>query len=362
MSETGATLITRSAPLTAAWVHSILDRAVEDTPQAFAQIKTALVSGQGQTYRDFRRELTPVPWIVWRDIIIGYAGLLAVVAVALVLEATYPVASYVATIPVAVLLGFALHHLGMFQHAAAHFGIAQDRGTNDALANVLFGVLFASHIKAYRAQHGAHHLNHGGEGDSENAYIEKLDAVFFLNWLSGRRTLQKLLGIGRATPTVSPEWAETAKKYGWFRLSSLLIHVAICIVLFWAGFIAVAIAWGLAIGVFFPMISDVRLIVEHRRPDADPGANYAVERHGAYTRMFKGGLFSKVIGSAGFDRHMLHHWEPSVPYERLPDLERYLRSAGLGEILDGRTTTYSVAFGQLIRIGTSARSASHSAR
>ena len=81
----------------------------------------------------------------------------------------------------------------------------------------------------------------------------------------------------------------------------------------------------IGVGVFLPFFGALRQILEHRAPEADGGVDYARTPHGAYTRIFHGGLFAKTFGGAGFDRHLLHHWEPQVSYTRLADLETYLR-------------------------------------
>jgi fatty acid desaturase len=334
-----ATLTGRESSLSGVeWCRSVLSGAIEDTPQQFALIKTRLVSNSGVPYRDYRRTLTPDPRVVWREITVGYAALAITLGSMFALETFYPVAAYIAVIPTAFLLGALLHYLGLFQHAAAHDGLAKDRRANDRLANIFLGALLASEIQAYRVQHMLHHRNHGTLKDNENAYVDALDSRYFITWLSGMRTIQKLLAPAPMEAEAPPAGG------GRFRLLSLAGHGLVFIVLILSGYVAVALAWALAVGILFPMISDTRLILEHRREDADPRVNYRTEAHGAYTRMFRGGLSRRLLGAAGFDRHMLHHWEPAIPYERLQDLETYLHSAGLTELIEARKTTYPRAF------------------
>jgi fatty acid desaturase len=56
--------------------------------------------------------------------------------------------------------------------------------------------------------------------------------------------------------------------------------------------------------------------------------------------MFGVGPLASTFGGAGFNRHLLHHWEPTVPYPRLAELERYLADTIAGPIIETRRCTY----------------------
>jgi hypothetical protein len=43
----------------------------------------------------------------------------------------------------------------------------------------------------------------------------------------------------------------------------------------------------------------------------------------------------------GFNRHLLHHWDASVSYTRLGELEHRLQSTEAGPILAAREGSYS---------------------
>ena len=63
--------------------------------------------------------------------------------------------------------------------------------------------------------------------------------------------------------------------------------------------------------------------------------------------MFGDGLIAQTMGGAGYNRHLMHHWEPGVSYTRLPDLERFLADTPLAAVMARRTTTYGRIFRRL---------------
>jgi hypothetical protein len=75
-----------------------------------------------------------------------------------------------------------------------------------------------------------------------------------------------------------------------------------------------------------------------------------MQDHGAFTRLFKGGIFANTFGGAGFNRHLLHHWEPQVSYTNLPELEAFLETTAMRHIMQQRRTTYRETFCRLFSI------------
>jgi len=111
-----------------------------------------------------------------------------------------------------------------------------------------------------------------------------------------------------------------------------------------------ALSWMLGIGFVFPFLGATRQLLEHRRPDADDRADYTRSDHGTYTRLFAGGLFGSTFGAAGFNRHLLHHWEPQVSYTNLPELEEFLAQTPMRGVMDTHRSTYLRAAWQLFRL------------
>jgi hypothetical protein len=101
---------------------------------------------------------------------------------------------------------------------------------------------------------------------------------------------------------------------------------------------------------FFPFFVSLRQTLEHRDEDADPAADYAQVDHGATNRLFGDGPVANTLGSAGFNRHALHHWEPQVSYTRLRQLELYLLRTELEPMVRERQTTYRKTLLRLLEL------------
>jgi hypothetical protein len=59
---------------------------------------------------------------------------------------------------------------------------------------------------------------------------------------------------------------------------------------------------------------------------------------------------ANTLGSAGFNRHALHHWEPNLSYTRLQDVERYLLRTPVAPAVRSRQTTYWDTFLRLLEL------------
>lgn len=100
-------------------------------------------------------------------------------------------------------------------------------------------------------------------------------------------------------------------------------------------------------GVFFPFFIGLRQLLEHRDEFAKGDVDYHRTPHGAVNRMFGSGPLASTFGGAGFNRHILHHWEPQLSYTRLKELEAYLMDTDFADILRSRRTTYVSIFVRL---------------
>ena len=138
---------------------------------------------------------------------------------------------------------------------------------------------------------------------------------------------------GSWTSSSRGRWSGNGLRYG-FSIS------------FWtaAGRWAAALAWASGVGVAFPFFGALRQLLEHRSLEARGQVDYTQVDHGGYTRLFGTGPFASLFGAAGFNRHLLHHWEPQVSYTCFDELEDIFVAVGMGPALDARRTTYGAAF------------------
>ncbi|MEO5938896.1 MAG: fatty acid desaturase [Sphingomonas sp.] len=303
------------------------------TPAAFRQ-QMLIETGQG--YTAFRKTLAPRYGRVLMDIALGYAALVGLLV--LIAQADgFSAATLGAATLGAVGVGFFVAYLQLFIHEGAHYNLAATRQTNDRLADWLICWQVGTSIDGYRATHGEHHRHLGKPGDTEVSYRHALSPRFVFEMLTGIHAARVFAGR-KAEPNARSVQASRVPL-----LRGVFIHGGLVAGLVFAGAWSAALAWCGGIAVAFPFFATVRQLLEHR---PTPGM---VDEGDAVTRLFGDGVFARVFGGAGFNRHLLHHLEPQISYTRLGDLETYLRHTSMAETLDARRATYFGTFVELIR-------------
>ena len=280
-------------------------------------------------YAEFRRTLTPDYRRVRRDIALGYAALAGAVA------ATGTI-GYWAIPAGALTIGFFIAYLQLFIHEAAHFGLAADRAANDRIADRLICWQVGTDIASYRDTHWQHHRALGGPDDSEVSYRNRLSLGFVAAMLSGVHAVRVFL-----SRSGDAALAPAQKKKRSPLIIGMTAHLSLLVALVAVGWWPAAIAWVGGMAICFPFFATMRQLLEHR-PAGESGAR-------AITRLFGDGLFSRLFGGAGFNRHMLHHLEPQTPYTRLAELETFLMATSARAELDARRSSYARAFRDLVR-------------
>jgi fatty acid desaturase len=301
--------------------------------------RDSLVSRAGVRYHDFKRSLIPRYRRVWFELLCGHATLILTTAGIVTAYRYRPSLAALIVVIGATSYGYALAFIVLFFHEAAHYNLARDRAHNDRLANVFIGLFLGQTVGAYRLTHFNHHRYLGTPDDSEHSYFDPLNVTFIAESLTGIKTLKRLAGRNRAAG---------AGIDALMVLGSLL-HLAIVAVALRLGYWPLAVAWAIAVVIVFPFLAATRQLLEHRGEHATPETNYSVVPHGAVNRMFGSGPVASTLGGAGFNRHMLHHWEPQISCTRLRDLERFLRDTAAAHVLEQGTTSYGSTFLQLLR-------------
>jgi fatty acid desaturase len=311
--------------------------------------KSDLRDKSGQTYSEFKRKLTPKYFVVWRDIVLSYVAL-GVVSAALISIHSARLWIVLLSIPLgAFFIGFIFAYLNLFFHEAAHWNLARNRDVSDGLADFFVGTFFGQSIKAYRTVHFGHHQNHGTPADSEHSYFDALNMRFFVGALFGVRAFQ----VARKRENFADaagQGSKSASKAALVR--GLLVNGLIVGGSIWAGYWAFAVAWTAGLASVFPFFNATRQLLEHRDELANDSVNYAEVAHGRINRLFGDSLLAQTLGGAGFNRHLLHHWEPQVSYTRLAELEAFVFQTPYAELFQRRQTTYSRTFLQLIKLSS----------
>jgi fatty acid desaturase len=337
--------------MTSLATHDEMPQPFDDYSRSFSRMRGQLVDGEGVCYTDFVRGLKPVYWRVYLDIGLRYAAWVGTVVVASVAQAN-GVSPFIVVPSAAVLI--AMFSPAVHIHEASHWNIASDRNTNDFLCNLLMSWIMGLEIKFYRKVHFDHHRHLGTVRDTERSYFFPLNAMFILKGIIGISVAQTLLGYLKRSgeshlPTGRVEKETHALGFAPIAVlaSGVIIHGLIVVGLWYFGHTAASAAWLIGVGVLIPLLGSIRQILEHRMDDARSDIDYSEVDQGACTRIFGDGLFAKLLGASGFNHHLLHHWDPQIPYTRLPELERFLNGTQMRDILDRRRSTYQAVFRRL---------------
>ncbi len=309
--------------------------------------KTSLVNSQGVKYTKFRASLKPKYHIVWAEIFAGYAIMIATLLLAGWAQNKYP-GFFWLTIPLcAINVGYWFTYLHLFMHEASHYNIAPGKELNDKLANIFLGLVAGLDIKFYRVIHFEHHRHLGTTKDTENTYFEPLNWKFIIESVTGIRVLRvlgKRNNVIRAIEGLSPEILRNNKR---MTILGAIFNLSVAVSMFAFGYWQPALVWLGGLGIVFPFFHSLRQLLEHRGEYAKADVNYFEVNHGEISRMFGTGPINSTLGSAGFNRHLLHHWDPQASYTRLKEIEEFLKDTEIGPKLEGVHTSYVTTFFKL---------------
>ncbi len=318
--------------------------------QQFHILKAGLTDSTGTAYTEFKKTLKPKYNIVWRDISIAWAGIIAVLFISgFIFRISNTVISILLVIPASAMLGYIMAGLVNFFHEAAHHNISGNKTLNDLLANLFIGILIGQGIKNYRLVHWQHHAALGTTADTERSYFESLNLRFCFLSLSGISAISFFLKRAAFTNGKQQARAKNSRAEKYFMLAAALVFHGLLITYFsLTAQYGLTAVWILATGSFYPFFNRLRQLIEHRSETAGPETDYCVTDHGKTNRLFGDSFIDRTFGSAGFNRHLLHHLEPTVSYTRLVDLETFLEDSPLSAPLKKQQSTYFSILKKLI--------------
>lgn len=308
-----------------------------------------VVDSKGTAYAVFRKTLKANYFIVWRDIIIGYILLIATIFSYFLLERNFGFGwQTILALPfLAFIAAFWLAFIQLFVHEAAHYNIHPNKKTNDRLANIFLCHILGVNIKSYRLTHSKHHVKLGQTEDTEHSYFNRLTPFFLLKMLTGIHVLDVLKSRNKLNN------AQTKKSLSQSRtalIAGALLNLAFLLLLLYFGYLLTAALWVATVIVFYPFFATIRQLLEHRAEEYNSDIDFQEVNHGKNSRVFKSNLFSYFMGGAGFDRHLLHHWDPEISYTRLREVEQFLSDTEkCGPIVNESKTSYLETFLKLIK-------------
>jgi len=313
-----------------------------------------VASRDGETWGTVRTELHPNYRMVWIEIGFAYAMIVSGFTAMCALNAYFGNWPALIAVPfVAVWIGYWLVSLGGFIHEAAHFNLARDPGTNDLLAAWFVYPLYPLDVKAYRKSHWSHHLHLGDPEDTEISYHNRPTLGLLLQSVTGIYSLRVLLRYASGPPSKNVETPKRSSNNQSKALVAFLraatLHGAIVIGTAWAGWYAAALCWVVAQLTINQTLAMIRQMLEHRSADALDGVDYRQVSHGPINRMFGVDFLSRKFGSAGFNRHLLHHWDPTISYTCFDEMERFFLKTDLADEIESSRTTYLQALRSLMK-------------
>jgi fatty acid desaturase len=317
---------------------------VHDIP---VSLKSTLVDEAGMRYRDFRQRLRPRWARVWIELLAAYLVLAGALASLSVWDPA-GVQAIAAAAFGALLIGYTIAYISNFLHEATHYNLVPGRKANDIVGNALMSWLFGTSVDLYRKVHFVHHRKLGTTMDSETSYFDPLRVRYLVEGLFGLKALRTIRRWGDVQETAEPS-GSTVRRLSWLGVA-LVVNAAIVLPLAATGHWAAAAAWVAGELAVFPFFVSLRQTLEHRAEDAESEVDYRRVEHGAVNRLFGDGPVASTLGSAGFNRHALHHWEPQISYTRLKDLEAYLMQTELASQIQERQTSYHRTFLRLLEL------------
>lgn len=319
--------------------------------EVFRRWRADLRDESGQSFDQLKDSLRPRYGQVWMQLLSAY--LLIVVTVVCLVTIQPGLAPWWQNVLVGLLAGIPLGYLvafiALWLHEAAHYNLYPSRGVNDLLANIFSGMILMHDVRGYRRIHFLHHRHLGEVDDTERSYFYPLNLRYFLESLTGIRVLRLLLERAGAEAQESKAGRAEQGYFNWASPVGALMHLTILGGSVYFQQYALAVAWVFGVSIFYPFFGALRPALEHRKPDADPLCDYSTEPHGAYTRTFEPGLISATFGGAGFNRHLIHHWDPGISCTCFPRVERFLEQSQLRDFYLARKTTYREALVTLLR-------------
>jgi fatty acid desaturase len=306
--------------------------------------RSAIVNSAGVTFSEFRKQLKPKYFTVWRDITLGYVVLLFTGFVAVAAQEQTIALQIAAGAVCAGLFGYFLAYLQLFFHEAAHYNIAKDRKKNDTLANIFIGALVGQEISVYRPIHLMHHRYLGTVEDTEHSYFDGLTFKYILESMTGIRVLKVLSSREKVMKSKEQTQQRKLSNVNSQLLIGAALNGAIVILAIMMSWYILAASWTIGILVVFPFFGAVRQLLEHRGEYAHKSQDYTLIPHGEVNRMFGDGPLASTLGAAGFNRHLLHHWEPAISYTCFRELEMYLMDTQVADFVQSRQTSYMSTF------------------
>lgn len=259
--------------------------------------------------------------------ILATAGEWGVIAAAIAISTYFwnPVLYVLAVI----LIGSRQHALLILGHDASHFRILPTRWQNDLISNVfLMWPTFAS-VEGFRKFHGTHHqyTNLPNDGNRHIWYTHDAAGELAPDWQFPKTRLGLVwVLVKRAAFVTGLFWivrglvgSTLIPSPGWMRAARFTFYAgtagALTVFGAWYAFL---LYWIVPFCTWHIAAQYIRLICEHSAVESE------LEEYSLTRTTIPTWLESVFILPCNIGYHLEHHWYPSVPFYRLPELHQAL--------------------------------------
>ena len=304
---------------------------------------TSLKNNSGLRYLDFRKKLKPAYYKVWIDMLFCFLMMFLPVLLFSVF-ANHSIATYVLVPLCALWSAFWIQAYNLFFHESAHFNIHDNKNINDMISNIVFTPFFGVLVKSYRLSHWEHHKHLGSAKDTEISYMTAVSLSNALQMVLGIYHVKMILKYFKNFKSVGSKINRNSRSsiFLFTLLIAVFFQFSISYLMLMYVSTAACLSWIIAYFFLYPMISNLRQTLEHRPTDLHQSFTTTDSR--AVNRIFGTDFFSKYFGAAGFNRHLLHHYDPLISYTNFNELESFLKDTQVAEKVSSTRSTYPEVF------------------
>lgn len=229
-----------------------------------------------------------------------------------------------------VFIGARQHALTVLGHDASHYRFLPSKKWNDAIGNLFMQWPLFISVAGFRKFHGDHHKYFGLEGDGNRTLwrTHDKDGALTREWTYPKTRAQLAVKLLRHSVGLTGlRWVLRGLLSVFFlknesvqaKVLRVAYYAAVAAALTWLdAWLSFALLWVLPLCTWHITIQYMRLIAEHSAVSSEDPA-YQGTRTTIPTRLEALLILPRNIGY-----HLEHHWYPSVPFYRLPDLHARL--------------------------------------
>jgi len=232
------------------------------------------------------------------------------------------------------LIGTRQHALGILVHESVHHRVAAVRSWNDVLSDYLAGYPLLTPTEGYRAFHLKHHRLLDTADDPERVTIDKFPREWTYPMPPGRFWRLLLRDLSGLWPLPSIALLRLTWDIPGRRLVHLgpivTLHLAVVLALLALGRAeAYVLFWLVPLNTVLPACFRLRTAADHSGIAAAPPryTRATPDILGATRTTVSTPIGRFFLAPHGINYHIEHHFYPSVPFFRLPEMHRLLQSA-----------------------------------